>query len=81
MDPNQFETLRQTMAETLAIEAGRITADSTQDQIPEWDSIAHLNLMLALEETFNVKLTVQNMQQLNSVPEIIRFLHNSCSSK
>ena len=81
MDLSRFETLRETMAVTFGIETDRITANSTQDQLPEWDSVAHLNLMLALEDSFNVRLTVQDMQRLTSVPEIIRHFDDKCNSK
>ena len=76
MNLNRFETLRETMAVTFGIETDRINANSTQNQVPEWDSVAHLNLMLALEDTFNVRLTVQDMQRLTSVPDILRHLED-----
>jgi acyl carrier protein len=81
MNLNRFETLRETMAVTFGIEAGRINANTTQNQVPEWDSIAHLNLMLALEDAFNLRLTVKEIQRLTSVPEILRHLDDTCSSK
>jgi acyl carrier protein len=64
------------MAVTFGIEPDRINANSAQNQVPEWDSVAHLNLMLALEDTFNVRLTVQDMQRLTSVPDILRHLED-----
>ena len=81
MDLNRFETLRETIAVTFGIEAGNITPNSKQDEVPEWDSVAHLNLMLALEDTFHIKLTVQDMQRLTSVPEILRHLNDQCNSE
>jgi acyl carrier protein len=80
MNLNRFEALREAMAVTFGLEVDQINANSTQSQLAEWDSVAHLNLMLALEDAFNVRLTARDMQRLTSVPEILRHLDETCDS-
>ena len=71
---NRFETLQKIMADIFGIERNRITPATLQAEVPEWDSVGHLNLMLSVEDTFGVKLSVSDMQQLTSVPQILRYL-------
>ena len=37
---------------------------------PEWSSLAHFNLLLSIEEAFNVHFDVDEMSELKSVREI-----------
>ncbi len=42
----------------------------TAGAFPEWDSFAHFNLFLLLEETFGVRFSVEEMSELKSVRQI-----------
>ena len=37
---------------------------------PDWDSIANLNLLLAIETSFNVRFTMEDMAELDSIRKI-----------
>jgi len=69
-----LEQLRDIMALTFDLPPAAITADTAQDTCPTWDSLAHLNLMLAIEDAFGVTLTVEEMAELTSVAAILRRL-------
>jgi acyl carrier protein len=77
---DRLAQLRETMALTIGIEPSRVTAQTTQSEIAEWDSVGHLNLMLALEQTFDLRLEVEQMTQLTSVPAILEFVEAACRS-
>lgn len=38
--------------------------------ISQWDSLGNMNLLMALEQYFNVRLTIQEMSEINSVLKI-----------
>jgi acyl carrier protein len=78
---DRFETIRDLMADLFGVPADRITTESSQDDIPEWDSISHLNLMLALEDAFGVSLDVEDIRRLRSVNAILKFVESACPSK
>ena len=44
--------------------------------LDEWDSLGNLNLLLAVEEFFNVKFDVEQMSNIKSVSDIINNLDN-----
>lgn len=41
---------------------------------PDWDSIANLNLLLAIETSFNVRFTMEDMAELDSIRKIANRL-------
>jgi acyl carrier protein len=53
--------------------SGLTDADSTQT-IGEWDSLNHLNLILALEGEFGVQFEAEEIPELTSVAAIRRRL-------
>ena len=44
-----------------------VTADSTPQTVPAWDSVNHLNLVLAIEEAYEFQFSPEEMDQVNSV--------------
>jgi acyl carrier protein len=47
-----------------------IEADMTAADIDEWDSIMHINLILTVEEHFDVRFRSSEVAQLRSVGEL-----------
>ena len=64
------EELRQVLADVLDLEASAIMETASIDTIEQWDSLKHLNLVLALEERFGVTLTEAQVVQILSYPLI-----------
>ncbi len=75
-----LEQVKQVIAETLNIPSTSITIESSTDNIDSWDSLAQVNLMMALEQTFDITLDVEDFIKLNSVKSIITFLENNIES-
>ena len=51
---NNQEKLKQILASVFNLGIDQITEDASPDSIENWDSLNHLNLVLALEEGFGV---------------------------
>jgi len=51
------EQLKQTMATTIGVPLSEIEENSSIDTIEKWDSLKHMNLILALETVFDVSFT------------------------
>jgi acyl carrier protein len=69
-----FEKLREIMATALEIPAGAIREDSKKDEIEEWDSLGHVHIMVALEQTFDLYMDVDDFAELDSVQAILKYL-------
>ena len=52
----------------------RLPADASTATFQGWDSFMHINLVVAVEEEYSVKFTVQEISQITSVPAILSAL-------
>ena len=62
-----LDDIRQTVAEVFLVEVQQVSAESSPESIPAWDSMGHLNLVLTLEQKFGVKFDPDQIPQLTSV--------------
>jgi acyl carrier protein len=69
-------TLKQVMATMLKVDASAINADSSMDNMPNWDSLRHMNLVLALEEEFRVTISDEDAGNITSYKLIKRVLED-----
>ncbi len=60
--------LKQVLADVFGVDASTITDDASVDSVEKWDSLNHLNLVLALEERFNVSLTEEQIIEMLNYP-------------
>lgn len=49
--------LKEVMARVFNVAVESITVNSSPDTVESWDSLRHMNLVLALEQEFNVELS------------------------
>jgi len=52
-----------------------IRDDMTASDVESWDSLAHINLILQIENEFGVKFNITEIQGLRCVGDIINLLH------
>jgi acyl carrier protein len=67
------EQVRRIAADVFGKPAGSVTAETTPENMEEWDSVHHLNLMLALEQEFGVTLEPEEMEKMTSIRGIASF--------
>ena len=58
---------RDVIEAVLAVDGGAITDTDSPRSIPQWDSVAHLQLLLALEAEFGVQFSPDEMAQLSTI--------------
>ena len=75
------ETLKLVMCTMLKVDASVIGDDSSMDNIPSWDSLAHMNLVLALEEEFKVTIPDEDAGDITSYKLIKLVLNDLLSQK
>ena len=57
-----------------------ITAESSPETVDTWDSIQHLNLVLAIEERFRVQLSPEEIQEMKSVGAVAALVESKLRS-
>ena len=50
------------------IDVSSINDETSVDTVEKWDSLKHLNLVLALEEAFNITFTEEESVEIMSYP-------------
>lgn len=72
------ERVREMAAEMFDADPASITAASTPDDVEGWDSLAMLNLLVALEDEFGITLPPDEFGEAKTVGEIVAIVasHN-----
>lgn len=64
------EKLKSVILKELRLDDFDIQDDTTADQIPGWDSLNHLNVILAVEKAFGVRFTNKEILRLENIGEL-----------
>ena len=64
------------IASVLDVEPTVLSEDSGRETFEAWDSLAHLNIVSAVEETFAVVFSSAEMRELTSVAKLAQALNS-----
>jgi len=57
-----------------------INLESNMHEIPEWDSLRHIQLIMAIEEIFDITIDFSDSIEMNSIPiiksKILEYLND-----
>lgn len=67
MSATNTEKLISAFVEALQIKSAQVTDDLEYNSIKEWDSVAHMTLVAALEEQFDIMLDTDDIIDMSSV--------------
>jgi len=67
-------TLRRLIADVLRIEEECVTPATAIHATPGWDSLKHIELVVAIEQTFRIELTEDEIVAMRSVQKIHEIL-------
>ena len=62
------------VADVMEVPAAKVTPVSSPETMETWDSVHHLNLVLALEQEFNLQFEPEEIDQLKDVQHILRII-------
>jgi len=66
--------LEKVIREVFPIEQDTIDENWTSDDIPDWDSVGHLNLIMEIEKAFDIKIEIEEMFEVEKLGDIIPIL-------
>ena len=75
------ERIRAVMAESLRLPTERIGAEAAIGRLPNWDSTAHMRMMLAIEDEFGIVLDAARMVEMTSLERIRAAVEELQSAK
>ena len=74
MTPENQQKVFNIIATTLEIPADQIRPDLAVGSIPQWDSMAQLAIVSALEEAFSITFDVDELFEVENVEDFIKLL-------
>jgi acyl carrier protein len=75
-----FEQVRAIAADVLEVKASALSADSSPQTVDTWDSVHHLNLALALEESFGFQFSPEEMDQMKTIGQIAGIVESKTAA-
>ena len=71
------DRIKNVMSAVFELPVNQITDDSSPDTIGSWDSLKHMNLVVALEEEFEVEFTDDDIVEMMNYPLIKEIVKSS----
>lgn len=74
---NIKETLQEIFRDMLDLDDLVLENETTASDIEEWDSLAHINLVVAIEREYNIKFALGELQDLKNIEDMIRLIEKN----
>ena len=65
-----FATLNEVFQDVFDDESIKVDEETTADDIEDWDSLEHINLIAAVEQEFGMKITMGQVVTMKNVGEM-----------
>jgi acyl carrier protein len=62
---------RAALARVFKVPVEKIADDASQTNLSEWDSVRHMNVVLALENDFGIEFADRELMNLTSLPLMV----------
>lgn len=69
-----YETLNEVFRDVFDDESITVTDETTSDDIADWDSLEHINLIAAVELEFGVKFNMGQVVTMKNVGEMVTII-------
>lgn len=72
MTQDEIKTRARTaLAKALKVDPQTIPDNASQTDLSSWDSVHHMNVVLALENDFDIEFTDEELPKLTSLPMLV----------
>jgi acyl carrier protein len=78
-DPIEFQVL-QTASDVFGVPLAQLNAESSPQTVEGWDSVQHLNLVLALEQNLAIQIDPEDIEQMKTLGDVARILRGKRSA-
>ena len=76
MRDNVFEKVADILKDVLDVPELPVTEDMTMEDVEDWDSVAQMTIMSALESEFKIELSLDKIVAMTSVRSIVDAVMN-----
>ncbi len=75
------DQLTKVFREVFGDESITLDTQTTADDIDGWDSLSHINLIIAIEIAFGIEFTQQEIRSFNNVGDMQKCIEEKISSQ
>lgn len=68
------DEIKELFAEIFNINEDKVTAELSQDMLDNWDSMNHLKLVTAVEEEFDINLTMEQIDEITNFEILVTVI-------
>lgn len=68
------EKLKEVLCDTFGLDEEEISQNMSNDSIASWDSLNHLRLVSALEQEFDIRLTMEEINSMTNYEKIVEYV-------
>ena len=68
------QRLIQLLCDVLDLDPTRVGPDLMREEVELWDSLNHLKLVTAVEEAFDLKLSMQEIELVDGIARLVALL-------
>jgi len=79
LHPVMRDRIKEIAADIFQTGVASIDLSMGPDDIDQWDSLNHLRLITEIESSFSLRLTMQQIQRIESLEDIARFVSESAA--
>ena len=70
-DQDILDSFGRILTDLLSNDSVRLTMDTRREDVPGWDSFAYLNFIVAVEQEFNVRFGVAEVESFENIGSIV----------
>ena len=74
-----FEKINEVFRDVFDDESITVTDETTSDDIDDWDSLEHINLIAAVEQQFGIKFSMGQIVTMKNVGEMVNIIESQIS--
>ena len=79
------EKLKEILQQVLEQEIGELADDMTATDFPDWDSLAHLNIVITVEKAFRIRFAAAEISKLKqpdqNIGSFLRLIEQKASAQ
>jgi acyl carrier protein len=70
------EKFKKVILDELELDDFDITDDTRADQVPGWDSLSHINIILAIEKNFNIRFKGLEVLRCKNIGDLQKLVNS-----
>ena len=75
-----MDKIEKVLAGVFQMRVENIVDDLSMDIVEKWDSLTHMKLIVALEETYNIELTAEQIMSMTNVKTIKAIIYRKAAA-